>query len=194
MIIYYMKTTHNLLRYWAVLAILSVTLCLSAQDAAVGFSNVSLEEENIVLNMNKPEREKWFSDLGFGMFIHWSLDVNMGMVISHSMVGASEDYLDRYINDLPGYFDPQDFQPERWARLAKMAGMKYMVFTTKHHSGFCMYNTETTDFNVMNTPFATDATKAFIDACRKEGLAVGIYFSPDDFYFPLRSHDRVSFW
>jgi len=166
-----------------VIVLLLIAFSLYGQEAAVGFSNVSLEGENIILNRNKPEREKWFAGLGFGMFIHWSLDVNLGMVISHSMVGASEDYLDRYINELPGYFDPQDFEPERWARLAKMAGMKYMVFTTKHHSGFCMYDTQTTDFNIMNTPFATDATKAFVDACRNEGLGVGIYFSPDDFYF-----------
>ena len=64
-----------------------------------------------------------------------------------------------------------------------MAGMKYVVFTAKHHNGFCMYDTKTTDFSIMNTPYGKDVTKQIVDACRKEGLAVGLYFSPDDFYF-----------
>jgi len=150
------------------------------------FFSVSMtgqDENGELLLLNKPEREQWFTELGFGMFIHWSYDVVLGSVISHSMVGASDDYLDRYINELPQRFNPQRFDPGKWARLARDAGMKYMVFTAKHHNGFCMYNTRTTDYNIMNTPFGEDATKAYIDACRKEGLAVGLYFSPEDFYF-----------
>jgi alpha-L-fucosidase len=79
------------------------------------------------LNLNKPEREQWFTDLGFGMFIHWSMDVQLGMVISHSMVGASEDYLNRYINELPKTFNPKNFDAREWAKSAKLAGMKYIV-------------------------------------------------------------------
>ena len=132
---------------------------------------------------NKPEREQWFMDLGFGMFIHWSLDSQVGAVISHSMAGASDDYLQRYINELPKTFNPKHFEPEDWAVLARLAGMKYVVFTAKHHSGFCMWNTKTTEFNIMNTPFNRDATKEIIDAFRKQGLAVGLYLSPEDFHF-----------
>jgi alpha-L-fucosidase len=135
------------------------------------------------LNLNKPEREQWFTELGFGMFIHWSMDVQLGMVISHSMVGASEDYLNRYINELPKTFNPKNFDAREWAKSAKLAGMKYIVFTAKHHNGYCMYDTKTTDFNIMNSPYGKDVTKMIVDACREEGLAVGIYFSPDDFYF-----------
>jgi alpha-L-fucosidase len=140
-----------------------------------------------LLNLNKPERETWFTELGFGMFIHWSYDVELGMVISHSMVGASADYLERYIHDLPQYFNPKDFHPEEWAEIAKKAGMKYVVFTTKHHNGFCMYDTRTTSYNIMNTPFGRDATQEVIEAFRKEGIAIGIYFSPDDFHW-LHKH------
>ncbi len=136
-----------------------------------------------ILNLNQAEREQWFSDLGFGMFIHWSFDVQLGMVISHSMVGASADYLDRYIHELPKRFNPVHFDAAAWARAAKMAGMKYVVFTTKHHNGFCMYDTETTDFSIMHTPNARDLTQMVTDAFRKEGLAIGFYYSPDDFYF-----------
>ena len=137
----------------------------------------------ITVKRNKPEREAWFSELGFGMFIHWSLDAQVGSVISHSMVGASDDYIERYISELPTTFNPHKFNPDDWAILAKVAGMKYVVFTAKHHSGFCMYDTKTTDFSIMNTPFGKDATKEIIEAFRKQGIAIGLYFSPDDFYF-----------
>ena len=122
-------------------------------------------------------------DWGVGMFIHWSLDSEFGAVISHSMVGASNNYLDRYINELPKYFDPRDYDPEKWVKLAKLAGFKYMVLTTKHHNGFCLWPTETTDFSIRNTPYKKDLLKPFVDACRKYDMKVGFYFSPEDFWF-----------
>jgi alpha-L-fucosidase len=137
---------------------------------------------------NKPAREQLFMDIGFGMFIHWSMDSQVGAVISHSMAGASEDYLNRFINELPKTFNPKKFDPEEWAILAKLAGMKYVVFTAKHHSGFCMWNTKTTGFNIMNTPFNRDIMKEILDAFRKQGLAVGIYYSPEDFHFFYENH------
>nr|WP_320000621.1 alpha-L-fucosidase [uncultured Draconibacterium sp.] len=135
------------------------------------------------LNLNKPERVEWFRDLGFGLFIHFSFDSQLGIVISHSMVGASEDYLNRYINELPKTFNPKDFDAKEIATLAKLAGMKYIVFTTKHHSGFCMWDTETTDFNITNTPYKKDMLEEYVEATREAGLAVGFYFSPEDFHF-----------
>jgi alpha-L-fucosidase len=138
---------------------------------------------NEVLNLNKPERVEWFRDLGFGLFIHFSFDSQLGVVISHSMVGASEDYLDRYINELPKTFNPKDFDAKEIATLARLAGMKYIVFTTKHHSGFCMWDTETTDFNITNTPYKKDLLEEYVEATREAGLAVGFYFSPEDFHF-----------
>src|SRR5690348_6058345 len=95
---------------------------------------------------NDPAREQWFIDQGLGMFIHWSLDSQLGSVISHSLVGASDDYAQRFFNELPKTFNPTRFDPDEWVRLAKVCGVKYMVFTTKHHSGFCMWDTKTTDF------------------------------------------------
>jgi alpha-L-fucosidase len=144
------------------------------------------------LNLNKPEREQWFTDLGFGMFIHWSMDVQLGMVISHSMVGASEDYLDRYINELPKTFNPVNFDPKQWINAAKLAGMRYIVFTTKHHNGYCMFETKTTDFGIIHSPYGKDVTKMIIDECRKAGLAIGLYFSPDDFYFLHKQGTLIS--
>lgn len=137
----------------------------------------------VEFNRNKPERQDWLRDLGFGMFIHWSIDSQLGIVISHSMVGASNDYVDRFINELPKTFDAVDFDPYKIAIQAKLAGMKYVVFTTKHHSGFCMWDTKTTDFNIMNTPSKRDLLKEYVEGVRKAGLAVGFYYSPEDFKF-----------
>ena len=154
------------------------------------FSRFQAVAENPTELKNDPARCEEFMDWGMGMFIHWSLDSELGSVISHSMVGASDDYLRRYINELPKFFNPQSYNPEEWAKLARLAGFKYMVFTTKHHSGFCMWPTETTDFSIANTPYGKDIVKQFVEACRKYDLKVGFYFSPEDFRF-LHSQGHV---
>jgi len=132
---------------------------------------------------NRPERLEWFRDMGFGMFIHWSVDAPLGGVISHSLVGADADYTRRFYELLPRSFNPRKFHPDDWAELAKLAGMKYVVFTTKHHAGFCMWPTKTTPFSVANTPFARDITREIVRAFRAQGIAIGFYFSPDDFHY-----------
>src|SRR3954447_22583990 len=137
---------------------------------------------------NRPERLEWFRDQGFGLFIHWSLDSQTGVVISHSMVGASDDYLQRFVEELPKTFNPRKFYPQDWAALAKLAGIKYVVFTTKHHSGFTMFDSATTDFNIMQTPFRRDATAEIFKAFREQGIAAGVYFSPDDFWWLYKNH------
>lgn len=153
-------------------------------------SNVSLAQ-NQKLDLNKPERLAWLKDAGFGMFIHFSFDSQLGVVISHSMVGASQDYLDRFVHELPQTFNPHDFSADDIAVLARLAGMKYIVLTTKHHSGFCLWNTKTTDFNIMHTPYGKDLVAQYVRACRKQGLAVGFYFSPEDFHFLYENKQTV---
>jgi alpha-L-fucosidase len=142
-------------------------------------------------NRNRPERVERFRDLGFGMFIHWGVDTATGPTISHSLAGASAEYAERYFTELPAHFSPDRFDPRAWARLAKLAGMRYVVFTTKHHSGFCMFRTGTTGLNVMNTPFGRDLTKEVVEAFRAEGIAVGFYFSPDDFHWLYRNGKQI---
>ena len=132
-------------------------------------------------SLNKPERIEWFRDLGFGLFIHWSVDSQTGVVISHSLPGADEAYINRFFTDLPKTFNPRKFYPQDWAALAKLAGIRYMVFTTKHHAGFTMWDTKTTGFGIMNTPFKRDITKELVDAFRAQDIRAGFYFSPDDF-------------
>ncbi len=141
-------------------------------------------------SLNQPDRLEWFRDQGFGLFIHWSVDSQLGVVISHSLVGASDDYTQRFFHDLPQTFNPDHFQPRDWAVLAKLAGVRYVVFTTKHHSGFCMFDTATTPFSIMHTPFHRDITAEVFDAFRAQGIAAGVYFSPDDFWW-LHEHGKT---
>lgn len=141
---------------------------------------------------NKAERLEWFRDQGFGLFIHWSLDSQLGSVISHSMVGASPDYLRRFIGELPKTFNPRKYNPDDWAALAKLAGIRYAVFTAKHHSGFCMFHTKTTDFGIASTPFGRDIAGEYVAAFRKQGIAPGFYFSPDDFLWLHKNGKRIN--
>lgn len=138
---------------------------------------------NVSYSQNRTKSLSEFKSLGYGLFIHWSLDSQIGTVISHSLVGSSDEYKQKFFNDLPRTFDPSDFDPKKWARLAKVNGIKYVVFTAKHHSGFCMFDTNATDFNVTNTPYGKDITQEVINAFRNQGIKIGLYFSPDDFHF-----------
>jgi alpha-L-fucosidase len=142
-----------------------------------------ISQDVSVGSLNKPERLEWFRNQGFGIFIHWSVDGQIGTVISHSLVDASPEYADKFFEDLPKTFYPEKFNADAIARLARLSGARYMVFTTKHHSGFTMFSSATTSFGVMNTPFHRDISGELYAAFRKQGLATGVYLSPDDFYW-----------
>ena len=139
---------------------------VSSQDETPGLARAV--QDASFQSGNDPDRTRWFMDQALGLFIHWSMDSQLGSVISHSMVGASQDYLTRYIEELPRTFNPTRFDPDEWARQAKVAGIKYVVFTTKHHSGFCMWETATTDFNIMQTPYGQDITRQVVDAFNRD--------------------------
>ena len=141
---------------------------------------------------NDPAAVEFFRDLGLGLFIHWGVDGAFGGVISHSLVGASPDYAQRFFATLPAYFNPDRYQPDDWALLAKLAGFRYVMFTAKHHAGFCMWNTRTTDFSVMHTPYGKDLLAPLITAFRKQGIAIGLYFSPDDFWWLYQHHITIN--
>lgn len=141
---------------------------------------------------NDPAAVEMFRDRGLGLFIHWGVDGSLGGVISHSLVGASTDYVDRFFKTLPAYFNPDQYRPDDYARLAKLAGFRYVMFTAKHHAGFCMWNTRTTEFSVMHTPYGKDVMGPMITAFRKQGIAIGIYFSPDDFWWLYQHHITIN--
>ena len=141
----------------------------------LSFAQQEESDNRATRNLNKPDRQEWLRDLGFGMFIHFNVDAQLGITISHSLVGASDDYVDRYFNELPKTFDPYKFNAFEIAKLAKLVGMKYIVFTAKHHSGFCFWDTKTTDFKITKTPYKRDLLKEYVAGVKKAGLAVGFY-------------------
>lgn len=117
--------------------------------------------------------------LRFGMFIHWGPVSLTGKEIGWSR--GAETPVAVYDN-LYKRFDPTNFNADEWVSIAKAAGMKYIVLTTKHHDGFCLWNTKFTDYNIMHTPFHRDVVKALSVACKKQGIAFGAYYSVTDWY------------
>lgn len=133
-----------------------------------------------VPKLNK-EDTNWFRDAKFGMFIHWGL---------YSLLGRGEWVMfnermnvDEY-SKLGENFDASGCDPKEWAKTAKKAGMKYMVLTTKHHDGFSLADSEVNPFNSVNSAARRDIVAEYVDACRSEGLKVGLYYSPMDWRFP----------
>jgi len=169
------------------LAFTLLLLCANVLWAAGPGDAVEADQKADPGNRNKPERLEWLQDAGFGMFIHWSVDCQLGGDISHIIADADQPVLDWYFAELPKTLNPTRCDPVQWMTLAKLAGMRYAVFTTKHHNGFCWWDTATTDFNVMKTPYGKDVVKMYTDAARSAGLGVGIYYSPEDFLFLHRN-------
>ena len=142
----------------------------------------------------KEKLEKW-QDQKFGIIIHWGLYAVPGMIESWAL--CSEDWIDRdsttsyedfkkWYWSLKKDFNPVNFDPESWAKIAKEAGMKYLVFTTKHHDGFCLFDTKQTDFKITDGPYKNnpkaDVTKYIFDAFRKQNFMIGAYFSKPDWH------------
>lgn len=133
------------------------------------------------------EKKKDWRDKRFGMFIHWGPVTLTGKEIGWSR--GSQVPVEEY-DSLYKRFNPVKFNADEWVSLAKSAGMKYIVLTSKHHDGFCLWNTRQTDYNIMNTPFGRDVVKELSEACRRQGMAFGLYYSTCDWHhpdFPLTS-------
>ena len=127
------------------------------------------------------EHGAWFRQARFGMFIHWGL---------YSILGRGE-WVMRQEGIPPSEYEPlaerwdlEGFDAGDWARLAKRAGMGYVVFTTKHHDGFCLFDSELTDYSSGQRGPKRDFVREVVDACRREGLRVGLYYSLGDWHFP----------
>ena len=147
----------------------------------------------------KKKLEQW-QDIKFGLMMHWGTYSQWGVVESWSLcpedegwcVRRDKDYF-RYKKDyenLQTTFNPVDFNPDKWAKVAKDAGMRYVVFTTKHHDGFCMFDTKLTDYKITSekTPYHTNKraniTKEIFKAFRAQDFMIGAYFSKPDWNVP----------
>ena len=152
-------------------------LTIYAQD----FTKETKEEHNA--------RLKWWREARFGLFIHWGLySIPAGewqgqTSYAEWIRNQAQIPLEEY-DKLVSQFNPIKFDAERWVRMAKDAGMKYIVITSKHHDGFCLFDSKYTDFDVMSTPFKRDILKELSGACKKEGIKLCFYYSIMDWHHP----------
>jgi len=167
-------------------------LCFTILVISFSFTIQAQTSVNSYLQETKQEydaRMAWWKDARFGMFIHWGL-----YAIPAGQWGGKTDYgewiresaqipvavYDTFVN----YFNPVKFNADEWVKIAKNAGMQYIVITTKHHDGFCLFDSKYTDFDVMSTPFKRDIMKEMSDACRNNGMTMCWYHSIMDWHHP----------
>lgn len=129
--------------------------------------------------------QAWLAHDRLGMFVHWGL---YALPARHEWVKSRERMSDAEYQHYFDRFDPDRYEPREWARAAKAAGMSYVVLTAKHHDGFCLWDSALTDYKITKTPYGRDAVGPYVEACRAEGLKVGLYYSLIDWHheqFPV---------
>jgi alpha-L-fucosidase len=144
-------------------------------------SQISFSQLPKETDAQKAQRMKWWTDARFGMFIHWGL---YALPARHEWVKNMERMTNEQYQKYFDQFNPDMYNPKEWARMAKEAGMKYVVLTAKHHEGFCLFDSKFTDYKSTNTPFGRDIIKDYVEAFRAEGLKVGFYYSLIDWHHP----------
>ena len=130
------------------------------------------------------DRFRWQREAKFGMFIHWGPYSLAGVEASWPILTGSSEITEAEYRALPARFNPVKFDPHAWIDLARKAGQRYMVFTTKHHDGFCMFDSNYTNYKITNTPYGKDITRELANACNEERMALGFYYSPPDMNHP----------
>ncbi|HWD90104.1 MAG TPA: alpha-L-fucosidase [Mucilaginibacter sp.] len=165
------------------ISIALMVLVLSASIASAQKKRIGNETE-----AQKKKRMEWWTDARFGMFIHWGL---YSLGARHEWLKHNEHMTNEEYQKYFDIYNPDHFDPHKWARAAKTAGMKYAVLTTKHHEGFCLFDSKYTDYKAMNTPAHRDLVKEYVQAFRQEGLKVGFYYSLLDWHHPDYTADSA---
>jgi len=135
---------------------------------------------------SEAERTAWYREAKFGMFIHWgpysvaSVEASWPIMEPEAQWNITEP---EYVS-LFKRFNPTEYDPTAWVELAKQAGQHYMVITTKHHDGFCMFDSALTDYKITNTPYGKDVTAMLSKAAQEAGMPLGFYYSPPDMHHP----------
>jgi alpha-L-fucosidase len=163
------------------LLLMTILVMISCHHEPVNYMNETKEA--------KDARMEWWRDARFGMFIHWGLyavpagewkdETGHGEWIRTTAQIPLEEY-DKFRDQ----FNPVNFDAEKWVKAAKDAGMKYIVITSKHHDGFCLFDSKQTDFDVMSTPFERDILKELARECKKQGVKLCFYHSIMDWHHP----------
>lgn len=138
-----------------------IVLALIISGAEFSQANYTPSEKNL-------ENREWFQDAKFGLFVHWGVYSILGdgeWVMNNQRIPI-EQY-----EKLPSFFDPEQFDPAEWVAMVKNAGMKYITITSKHHDGFAMYDSEVSDYEIVDkTPYGKDVLKALKEECDKQGI------------------------
>ena len=148
------------------------------------------------------QRLQWWRDAKFGLFIHWGPVCLTGQEIGWSRGGERRGHRTesnpqgtpvQIYDNLFRHFCPSLFDADQWVRTARSAGMRYMVFTSKHHDGFCNFDSELTDHKITHpaSPFGRDIVAELAEACQKTGMRFGLYYSQPDWHHPdYRTNDH----
>ena len=173
---------------------LALSMGVYAQDDANSFVHEQSDGYEWPTDQAVLKKLDQWQDLKFGVLFHWGLYSVPGICESWPL--CSEDWITRPIDSYYDYkrwywgfsekFNPTDFNPDQWADIMQAAGMKYMIFTTKHHDGFCMFDSKYTDFSIAKGPFANnpkkDVARYVFDAFRQKEFMIGCYFSKPDWH------------
>lgn len=170
----------------ALLAILAAAFTLAAQDTP---ANSDAPQPPAVI----PERLAWWADARFGLFVHWGPVSLKGTEIGWSRGGERRGYRSmgnqvpvEVYDNLYKEFNPTNFNAREWVAIAQAAGMKYLVFTSRHHDGFSMFDTKADDYKITNpdSPFRRDVVRELSEACHAAGLRFGLYYSQPNWQHP----------
>jgi len=165
---------------WTLMLLLAVTLAASEASAQKMIGTET--------SAQKDKRMEWWKDDRFGMFIHWGL---YSQAARHEWVKHNEKIDNAGYQKYFDQYNPDLFDAPKWARQAKAAGMKYAVLTTKHHEGFCMFDSKYTDYKAPNTGAKRDLVREYVNAFRAQGLKVGFYYSLLDWHHPNYTIDDI---
>ena len=178
----------------AALLVLLIVLSIGLPSRAQATTPLEEKQSLLVGRETREQRDarmKWWREARFGMFIHWGLyAIPAGEWKGQEIKGIGEWIMDRAKIPIPEYealvprFNPEKFDAKQWARIAKDAGVKYIVITSKHHDGFALWDSKVSDYDIMASPFKRDILKALSDAAREEGLAMCFYHSIMDWHHP----------
>ncbi len=160
-----------------------------AQDTLAEFRSF---KGRTTINADAKAIDAW-RDRRFGMFIHWGPSASRNLPHSHARRSrfkptgtVDATVYDRFYEE----FNPTQYDPDAWVDLAQNAGMKYLVFTAKHHDGFAMFDSAASDYDITSTPYKRDVCAMLAEACHNRGLPLGWYYSPRDWYHPSFDSDN----
>lgn len=174
--------------------LLAGVLVISSCVLGVVSTAAAAEKWNTESPADRDARMQWWREARLGLFIHWGLyAIPAGVWKGQEVPGIGEWIMDRAnipveeYELLAGQFNPVKYDPVQWARIARQAGMKYVVITSKHHDGFCLFETGTTDYDVVDaSPHGKDLLRPLAEACRKEGIEFCTYYSIMDWHHPAQ--------